>query len=92
MCGLVGIVASLPEDRVSSTLDSMISKVGHRGPDDQGKIVLRVGDFHLGAAHTRLSILDLSSLGHQPMGWGGERQAGSKYTAAVVRPRSSVTR
>jgi asparagine synthase (glutamine-hydrolysing) len=43
----------------------MASAIGHRGPDDSGFEVLSNGELVLG--HRRLSILDLSPLGHQPM-------------------------
>lgn len=39
----------------------------HRGPDDQGAVVLQVGDGIVGLGSRRLAILDLSPLGHQPM-------------------------
>ena len=43
----------------------MLGRLRHRGPDDEG--VFLSPDRTLGLAHTRLSILDLSSAGHQPM-------------------------
>ena len=39
----------------------------HRGPDDAGIWIHDTGDYCIGMAHRRLSIMDLSSLGHQPM-------------------------
>ena len=62
MCGLCGIVRfdAPPE---SETLWRMTRTLAHRGPDDQGVAVR--GPAGLG--HTRLSILDLSNAGHQPM-------------------------
>lgn len=39
----------------------------HRGPDDQGAVVLQVGHGIVGLGNRRLAILDLSPLGHQPM-------------------------
>lgn len=39
----------------------------HRGPDDQGLELFRIGDATLGLGQRRLSIIDLSSAGHQPM-------------------------
>ncbi len=42
-----------------------LTEINHRGPDDQGSFVSKDGDCHLG--HVRLSILDLSSAGRQPM-------------------------
>lgn len=63
MCGIVGFigVASNPEDTVRRMADA----VHHRGPDDAGAWVDDVVGIALG--HRRLSILDLSTAGHQPM-------------------------
>ena len=44
-------------------LQRMTALIAHRGPDDSGHIVL--GNIALG--HRRLSIIDLTSAGHQPM-------------------------
>src|SRR3990172_7186489 len=41
----------------------MTNSLGHRGPDDEGIFI----DRNLGLGHKRLSILDISQLGHQPM-------------------------
>ena len=43
----------------------MTAAIAHRGPDDSGLEVLDSGRLVLG--HRRLSLLDLSPLGHQPM-------------------------
>ncbi len=58
MCGIVGF-----NSKNSRVLKSMLSTINHRGPDDNG--VYEDSDISLG--HTRLSILDLSYAGHQPM-------------------------
>jgi asparagine synthase (glutamine-hydrolysing) len=64
VCGICGIVYTDPERRVEpGLLESMTGVLAHRGPDDQG--VWRQGRVGLG--HARLSIIDLSPLGHQPM-------------------------
>lgn len=66
MCGIFGIFAS--QGRVSQeTLDAAVGSLTHRGPDDCGTAIINTGDGELGLAHTRLSIIDLSPLGHQPM-------------------------
>src|SRR5436853_7021902 len=62
MCGICGIL-NLSRDRLpAEDLQAMSSVLGHRGPDDQGKLVS--GPVAVG--FRRLSILDLSR-GHQPM-------------------------
>ena len=49
-------------------LRAMNDTMYHRGPDDSGEeIFAAAGGFMAGMAHRRLSILDLSPLGHQPM-------------------------
>lgn len=66
MCGIFGIFAS--KAGVSQeTLDAAVGSLTHRGPDDCGTAIINTGDGELGLAHTRLSIIDLSPLGHQPM-------------------------
>jgi asparagine synthase (glutamine-hydrolysing) len=66
MCGIFGILAS--NGRVSQeTLNTAVGSLTHRGPDDYGTAIINTGHGDLGLAHTRLSIIDLSPLGHQPM-------------------------
>jgi len=51
-------------------LEQATRSLAHRGPDDSGTVVLRETQpepFEIGLGHRRLSILDLSLLGHQPM-------------------------
>ncbi len=65
MCGIAGIIGSSDVDVVGR----MLSKIAHRGPDDQG--LERFGELPNGRAavlgHRRLSIIDVSTRGHQPM-------------------------
>jgi len=60
MCGIVG---SIGRGGASTDLDKAIRKLGHRGPDDSGAWV--EAEAQLG--FVRLSIIDLSPAGHQPM-------------------------
>src|SRR5690349_6951895 len=68
MCGLAGLLLPSPErqeEELASLAGAMGAAIGHRGPDDHGTWVdARAG---VALAHQRLSILDLSPLGHQPM-------------------------
>lgn len=66
MCGIAGIIAR-DESIVRRALPSMVTAQRHRGPDDAGEDHARLGDFHVGLGHARLSIIDLSPTGHQPM-------------------------
>jgi asparagine synthase (glutamine-hydrolysing) len=68
MCGIVGIweFDGLVDEGL---LVSMRDTLAHRGPDDEGTVV--VDDGRIGLGHRRLSILDLSPAGHQPMARNG---------------------
>lgn len=68
MCGISGLLAfqNLPGTRkMKFHLNQMNQKLTHRGPDDQGFWVHK--SEQVGLAQTRLSIIDLSAAGHQPM-------------------------
>jgi len=62
MCGIFGWLGKTPND-YAETLHRLSQLLKHRGPDDEG--FETAGDWGLG--FRRLSILDLSPLGHQPM-------------------------
>lgn len=64
MCGLAGEV-SWDRKLDCQALERMSASIAHRGPDDQGIWV--DADQYCALAHRRLSIVDLSPLGHQPM-------------------------
>jgi asparagine synthase (glutamine-hydrolysing) len=65
MCGIAGILTTESGFAASAPLNRMQQALQHRGPDDAGLWSQRQGLAHY--AHTRLSVLDLSSAGHQPM-------------------------
>jgi len=65
MCGIGGVVGLEPIRDLERPLGLMQAAMRHRGPDDAGIFVST--DRHVGFAHTRLAIIDLSSAGHQPM-------------------------
>jgi asparagine synthase (glutamine-hydrolysing) len=70
MCGIAGFVTN-PKgdppnpDSLASIAESMAETLTHRGPDDSGAWVEKEAGVALG--HRRLSIIDLSALGRQPM-------------------------
>ncbi len=68
MCGINGIIR-FNEDVEMDELGSMNESIKHRGPDDDGVFVYESIDYSVGLGHVRLSILDLSKKGHQPMGY-----------------------
>jgi len=61
MCGIIGI-SGLVND---VELQKGVELLSHRGPDDSGTFIDQ--ECGIGLGHTRLSIQDLSSAGHQPM-------------------------
>ena len=63
MCGIAGILSKRPV--AAALLERMAASLAHRGPDDAGQ--WSDPDAGIGLAHRRLSIVDLSPLGHQPM-------------------------
>src|SRR4028119_2430933 len=66
MCGIAGILTSGSDrDNLETLVAQMQSALRHRGPDDRGIYIAT--DRQAAIAHTRLSILDLSPAGHQPM-------------------------
>jgi asparagine synthase (glutamine-hydrolysing) len=67
MCGIAGFLAhrGCDADGASRIVTAMTDAIRHRGPDDAGAWLDAPAGIVLG--HRRLSILDLSPLGHQPM-------------------------
>ncbi len=64
MCGICGIYNRNTEKKINeSTLKKMAKTISHRGPDDEG---FYIGE-NIGLGHRRLSIIDFSKAGHQPM-------------------------
>ena len=80
MCGIVGIIESVASAR-GSWLTQAVAAIKHRGPDDGGCVLSNLNQFEVISSdplsisscapvwlgHRRLSIIDLSSRGHQPM-------------------------
>ena len=62
MCGICGIVT---HNNSGISIKRMIHSLSHRGPDDWG--IYTSSDSKVNLGHTRLSIIDLSYAGHQPM-------------------------
>ena len=68
MCGLAGFVEVRGGDQqivMEALASRMANALEHRGPDDKG--VWADPEAGIALGHRRLSILDLSSAGHQPM-------------------------
>src|SRR5712691_3341487 len=65
MCGISGWFLKSGNKFDVSHLEAMAGAIDHRGPDDRGYFV--DNERGVAFAHNRLSIIDLSSAGHQPM-------------------------
>jgi asparagine synthase (glutamine-hydrolysing) len=63
MCGIAGIVRTDGTPVRAEEIDAMTASIAHRGPDDHGTLV----ENGFGMGMRRLSIIDLSAAGHQPM-------------------------
>lgn len=66
MCGIVGF-CDFRKSSKEANLESMMGVISHRGPDANGHLYYSFDDATVGLGHQRLSILDLSDEGIQPM-------------------------
>ena len=62
MCGIACFLSNNKAEGLKFGANAL-ALLKHRGPDDNGMY----SDDHITLSHTRLSILELSELGHQPM-------------------------
>ena len=67
MCGICGIVSTDPALANAESVSRMAAVLHHRGPDDGGTWARHDGRVGVALGHRRLSIIDLSPAGHQPM-------------------------
>src|SRR5882757_788838 len=65
MCGIAGILSADAAKITPQRLNDMSAAIAHRGPDGEGLWTSPGGQA--GLAHRRLSIIDLSPAGAQPM-------------------------
>lgn len=80
MCGIGGFLGNF-EQRL---LDEMSNVMAHRGPDDAG--AYHDVNAGIGLAHRRLSIIDLSPAGHQPM-WDLSRRVAIVFNGEIYNYR-----
>ena len=86
MCGIAGFSGSFKQD----LLYEMVGTIAHRGPDDEGTYFVK----GIGLAHRRLSIIDLSPAGNQPI-WDVNRRAVIVFNGEIYNYRelrSELTR
>src|SRR5215210_376388 len=68
MCGICGVAGQADEQLIKN----MLARIAHRGPDDEGIYVAETSTGErVGLGHRRLSIIDLSPAGHEPMSDAG---------------------
>jgi len=89
MCGIAGEY-SFSEPVSPVNIEKMITAISHRGPDDEGVFC----EGFVGLGHRRLSIIDLSPAGHQPM-WTEDKSLcivfnGEIYNYHEIRPDLEV--
>ena len=65
MCGISGLIVKQSLQNIEQSITDMSMTLSHRGPDDHGCWI--DDNKKIALAHRRLSILDLSHVGHQPM-------------------------
>jgi len=66
MCGIAGFI-DFHKKSTKSNIQSMIEPLNHRGPDGEGVSLFKSKNAIIGFGHKRLSIIDLSQAGKQPM-------------------------
>lgn len=67
MCGILGFFRPSSNAHVATHMKSAMRLLQHRGPDDSGLTQISGGRGAIWLGHTRLSVIDLSAAGHQPM-------------------------
>ena len=77
MCGISGVFSRDGKSELHSAVESMNAFQFSRGPDDDGIFVDEKNGVVLG--HRRLSIIDLSSAGHQPFGYRSRKSKSRSY-------------
>jgi asparagine synthase (glutamine-hydrolysing) len=94
MCGLTGFwqTCNFSADTAQTVVESMADRIAHRGPDDSGVWVDE--SVGIALAHRRLSILDLSPEGYQPMASPSGRYVvvfnGEIYNHLEIRKKLAV--
>src|SRR4030066_489801 len=67
MCGIAGLITRNRSIHIEERLGNAELIQIHRGPDAQGTLKESIEGWQIGLSHQRLSIIDLSLAGNQPM-------------------------
>jgi len=91
VCGIVGIITASNDVDLKEKLTLAENSQKHRGPDIQDQAIYTAGQWSIGFAHQRLSILDLSESGTQPMTTHSGRSSiiynGEVYNYKEIKPQ-----
>lgn len=84
MCGFCGFVIKNNNtgDRNNEILKKMTEVLAHRGPDSSGDCYLKTDKITVGLAHHRLSIIDLSEKGNQPI-WNENKSVSMVFNGEI---------
>lgn len=82
MCGFVGFTNHIDNSNV--VLGEMLDKIKHRGPDAEGTYI----DENIALGHRRLSIIDVSEAGTQPL-YSEDKISSWSLTAKSIIIRTS---
>ena len=83
MCGIAGIVSHSPHPLIcGNIIQSMGEPLKFRGPDQDGLVLENTPGLHFGLTHKRLSIIDLSDAGRQPM-WNKEKSIVTVFNGEI---------
>ncbi len=89
MCGILGHLSLEADPNLEQEFKLLLNTLHHRGPDDRGYFIRNKNPGSIALGHTRLSIIDLSTAGHQPMHSEDGRYTiifnGEIYTSALNR-------
>jgi asparagine synthase (glutamine-hydrolysing) len=90
MCGITGGFWRANNQQISKNLAAAVASMRLRGPNDQGYDLHSVADGIVGLGHVRLSIIDLSSSGHQPM-YSTDKRLGLVFNGEIYNYRELRT-
>lgn len=90
MCGITGGFWRANNQQISKNLAAAVASMRLRGPNNQGYDLHSAADGIVGLGHTRLSIIDLSSFGHQPM-YSADKRLGLVFNGEIYNYRELRT-
>ena len=86
MCGIAGFFSQDDSEGLNDRLAAALLTLRFRGPNDSGQEHHAMGTGVVGLGHTRLSIIDLSAAGHQPM-YSSDQRYGLIFNGEIYNYR-----